>query len=122
MIAFWVLVVVIAPALIALASAQAVPADAGAIPLHWSGDGQPDRYGSVEEMRAAWMTFGLAVGGVNLMLAVMYVFSDALYDRGLVHGISRQATRPLLAGTSAFLLVLFSIIAFAVTFKTISVL
>lgn len=42
----------------------------------------------------------------NSLLAVSYVFIDKLFDYGLVHGISRKASRPSLCGTAVVLLLI----------------
>lgn len=43
------------------------------------------------------------MSAANLLLALMYRFSDALYNMGLVHGVSRRTTRPFLCVTAIFL-------------------
>ncbi|WP_165251984.1 MULTISPECIES: DUF1648 domain-containing protein [unclassified Adlercreutzia] len=70
------------------------------IPMHWNAHGQVDRSGSPWEM----FPISFIMSACNILLALSYAFSDKLYDLGLVHGISRKATRPILCGTAVFLL------------------
>ena len=54
----------------------------------------------------------LIMCGANMLMGLSYLFSDKLYDLGLVHGVSRKATRPFLCGTAVFLvLVMVAILA-----------
>ncbi|NHM16968.1 DUF1648 domain-containing protein [Eggerthellaceae bacterium zg-887] len=69
------------------------------IPMHWNAQGQVDRFGSPWQM----LPVSLIISGSNVLLALSYAFSDKLFDLGLVHGISRRATRPVLCGTAVFL-------------------
>ena len=48
----------------------------------------------------------LIMASANLLFALMYRSSDWLYDHGLVHGISRKATRPSLCGEAIFMVAL----------------
>lgn len=43
---------------------------------------------------------------IHFAVAMSDEVPDALYNMGLVHGVSRRATRPLLCGTAVFLDVL----------------
>ena len=98
-ILFWVLMITVPIASSLIAIAQ-FPTDAQ-IPLHWNALHQVDRYGSPWEMFP-----GSLVGAVcNLFLAITYIFSNRLFDKGLVHGISRKATRPFICGTAVFIIV-----------------
>lgn len=103
---FWI-VVIVAPALACCISAAQFPPDAE-IPLHWNISGQIDRWGSPWTM----LPVSLIMCGANMLMGLSYLFSDKLYDLGLVHGVSRKATRPFLCGTAVFLvLVMVAILA-----------
>lgn len=103
---FWI-VVIVAPALACCISAAQFPPDAE-IPLHWNISGQIDRRGSPWTM----LPVSLIMCGANMLMGLSYLFSDKLYDLGLVHGVSRKATRPFLCGTAVFLvLVMVAILA-----------
>ena len=97
---FWVAVIA-APVAAALVAVAQFPAGAE-IPLHWNAQNQIDDWGSPWTMAPV----SAIMSGANLLLALMYRFSDALYNMGLVHGVSRRATRPFLCGTAVFLDVL----------------
>lgn len=99
-VVFWVAVIA-APVAAALVAVAQFPAGAE-IPLHWNAQNQIDDWGSPWTM----VPVSAIMSGANLLLALMYRFSDALYNMGLVHGVSRRATRPLLCGTAVFLDVL----------------
>lgn len=43
--------------------------------------------------------------GADLSLAVLYVFSDVLYDHGFVHGVSRKNARLFLYGVAMFVVI-----------------
>lgn len=62
------------------------------IPLHWNMQDEIDNWGSPWGM----LPPSLIMASANLLFALMYRSSDWLYDHGLVHGISRKATRPSL--------------------------
>lgn len=96
-VAFWV-VAIAAPVLAALVAVAQFPAGAE-IPLHWNVQNQIDNWGSPWTMVPA----SAIMSAANLLLALMYRFSDALYNMGLVHGVSRRATRPFLCVTAIFL-------------------
>lgn len=38
-------------------------------------------------------------------MGIMYRYSDAIYDMGLVHGVSRKNARPFLCGTAVVLVI-----------------
>ena len=99
-VAFWVVVVAV-PVLAALVAAAQFPAGSE-IPLHWNAQDQVDNWGSPWTM----VPVSAIMSAANLLLALMYRSSDALYNMGLVHGVSRSATRPFLCGTAVFLDVL----------------
>ena len=99
-VVFWVAVIA-APVAAALVAVAQFPAGAE-IPLHWNAQNQIDNWGSPWTM----VPVSAIMSGANLLLALMYRFSDALYNMGLVHGVSRRATRPFLCGTAVFLDVL----------------
>lgn len=99
-VVFWVAVTA-APVLAALVAVGQFPAGAE-IPLHWNVQNQIDNWGSPWAM----VPVSAIMSTANLLLALTYRFSDALYNMGLVHGVSRRATRPFLCGTAIFLDVL----------------
>lgn len=99
-VVFWVAAIA-APVLAALVAVAQFPAGAE-IPLHWNTQNQIDNWGSPWTMVPA----SAIMSAANLLLALMYRFSDALYNMGLVHGVSRRTTRPFLCGTAIFLDVL----------------
>ncbi len=106
-ILFWIAVIAM-PAVTCLVAIAQFPANVE-IPMHWSMQGDIDRYGMPWEM----FPISLVMTGCNVLLALSYVFSNKLYDLGLVHGISRKATRPFLCGTAVFMvLVWIGILAF----------
>lgn len=72
------------------------------IPLHWNMQGEIDNWGSPWGM----LSPGLIMASANLLFALMYRSSDWLYDHGLVHGISRKATRLSLCGVAIFVVAL----------------
>lgn len=109
-IAFWAAAIA-APALACLVAIAQFPPGAD-IPLHWNAQLEIDRWGSPWEMLPA----SLIMSGVNALLALSYLFSDRLYDLGLVHGVSRKATRPFLCGTAAFMVAV--IVAILVVWTT----
>ena len=78
---FWI-VVIVAPALACCISAAQFPPDAE-IPLHWNISGQIDRWGSPWTM----LPVSLIMCGANMLMGLSYLFSDKLYDLGLVHGV-----------------------------------
>lgn len=103
-IAFWVVAIALPIAASLVAIAQFPPgAD---IPLHWNVQLEVDRWGSPWAMLSA----SLVISGVSILLALSYLFSDKLYDLGLIHGVSRKATRPFLCGTAAFIAVVIVVI------------
>ena len=94
---FWA-VVIVAPIACGFVASGLFP-EGSLVPLHWNMQGEVDRWGSPWEM----VPLGFVMAFVNLMLAISYRFSDALYDHGLVHGVSRKATRPFLCGVAVFI-------------------
>ena len=84
---FWAAMVAAPIAISFIAIAQFPPN--ATIPLHWNMQGEIDNW-------------------ANLLFALMYRSSDWLYDHGLVHGISRKATRPSLCGEAIFMVVLWA--------------
>lgn len=95
-IAFWAAAVA-APVLASLVAIAQFPPGAD-IPLHWDAQLKVDRWGSPW----AILPVSLIMSGTNVLIALAYLFSDRLYDLGLVHRVSRKATRPFLCGTAAF--------------------
>lgn len=91
--------IVAAPFAIAAGVIALLPPGIEQVPLHFDLEGNANRYGSPLEL----YVIAAIMGGANLLMFAMYLFSDALYDRGLVHGVSRRTTRPLLLGTGVFL-------------------
>lgn len=104
MVLFWI-VVIVAPVLACFFVVAQFPPDVE-LPLHWNASGQIDRWGSSLDMLPA----SLIMSGANGLMGLMYCFSDKLYDMGLVHGVSRKATRPLLCGTAVVLVIIMVII------------
>lgn len=98
-IVFWFAAIAV-PVGACLVAIMQFPPDVN-IPVHWNVQLEVDRWGSPWVMLPA----SLIMSGVNALLALSYLFSDKLYDLGLVHGVSRKATRPLLCGTAAFVVV-----------------
>lgn len=96
-IVFWI-VVVAAPFVASLLAVSIFPPNAD-VPLHWNTQGEIDGWGSAW----IWLPLSLIMVGTNLFAALCYAFSDVLYDRGLVHGVSRKNTRPFLCGTALFI-------------------
>lgn len=96
--------IIAAPFAIAAGVIALLPPGIEQVPLHFDLEGNANRYGSPLEL---YVIAGI-MGGANLLMFAMYVFSDALYDHGLVHGVSRRATRPLLLGTGVFLDLVFA--------------
>lgn len=101
---FWIAVIA-APVLVCLFVAAQFPPDTE-VPLHWNASGQIDKWGTPLTMLPA----SLIMSGANALMGLMYCFSDKLYDMGLVHGVSRKATRPLLCGTAVVLVIIMVII------------
>lgn len=97
MVLFWVVMVAAPTAATAIVATQ-FPAGVE-VPLHWNFAGEIDEWGSAWAMLPA----GLIMSGCNVLLALSYHFSDKLYNMGLVHGVSREHTRPFLCGTAVFL-------------------
>ncbi len=96
---FWVAAICM-PAMSSLIVITQLPANVE-IPMHWNAQGQVDRFGSPWEM----LPISLIMSGCNLLLALSYLFVDKLFALGLVHGISRRASRPFLCGSAIFLLI-----------------
>ncbi|MBQ3106848.1 MAG: DUF1648 domain-containing protein [Eggerthellaceae bacterium] len=91
MIVFW-LAAVLVPVAACIVSISVLP-DAAQIPLHWNAAGEIDRWGDpAEHVVVSWF-MAAVLGGVNLLLALCYVFNDVLYARGMVHGVSRSGAR-----------------------------
>ena len=104
---FWCIVVA-APIVTTLVVVAQIPSDIEA-PLHWNAQGEVDRYGTPREM----FPTALIMAGCNGLFALCYAFSERLYALGLVHGISRKATRPFLCGAAVVMaLVWVGIVAF----------
>lgn len=99
---FWVLIIAapIASSLIVIAQ---FPTDTQ-IPMHWNAQHHVDRYGSPWEMFPS----SLLMAVCEALLAITYVFSNKLFDKGLVHGVSRKATRPFICGTAVFMIVVWA--------------
>lgn len=87
---FWTAMVAAPIAISFIAIAQFPPN--ATIPLHWNMQDEIDNWGSPWGM----LPPSLIMASANLLFALMYRSSDWLYDHGLVHGISRKATRPSL--------------------------
>lgn len=85
MIALWA-VLVAAPLAIGLVGFSMIPAGVERIPTHWGFDGQVNGYGPPS---MAWI-IGAVMAGVQALVALCCIFNDNLYDRGLVHGVSRE--------------------------------
>ena len=98
-IMFWAFAIV-APVAISLIAISFFPPDAE-VPLHFNVNWEADGWGPAW----TWVPISLVMAGANALMALSYAFSDALYDRGLVHGVSRKATRPFLCGIALFLVV-----------------
>lgn len=66
--------------------------------------------GEIDNWGSPWglLPPSLIMASANLLFALMYRSSDWLYDHGLVHGISRKATRPSLCGEAIFMVVLWA--------------
>lgn len=111
---FWT-VMVAAPIAISLIAIAQFPPNT-IIPLHWGIQGEIDNWGSPWGM----LTPGLIMASANLLLALMYRFSDWLYDHGLVHGISRKATRPSLCGAAIFMVALSAGVSAYWVFRTLT--
>lgn len=92
--AFWAAMIVL-PMLISLVAVSCFPQDS-VIPLHWNVQDNVDRWGSPWVM----LPLSLIIAGSNALTAAFFKYSDKLYDHGLVHGVSRESTRPLLCGTA----------------------
>lgn len=82
---FWIAVTVL-PTVACLAGASAFPPGVDSLPVHWNGAWEIDRYGSPWSM----VPLGITMSLVNGLMALAFAFNDALYDRGLVHGVSRR--------------------------------
>lgn len=93
----WIVMIVI-PVLSTFVAISQLPTGVD-IPMHWNAQGHVDRYGSPWEM----FPVSLIMSGCNGLLGLSYIFADKLYDMGLVHGVSRRATRPFVCGTAIFL-------------------
>lgn len=52
----------------------------------------------------------LIMSAANVLMCVMYCYSDKMYDIGFVHGVSRISVRPLLAGAAVVLVVVMVVI------------
>ena len=91
---FWIAVIA-APAISSLIAIAQLSAGVE-VPMHWNAQGQVDRFGSPWEM----LPVSLIMSSCNLLLALSYASADKLFDLGLVHGISRKATRPFLCGVA----------------------
>lgn len=115
MVVFWILAI-LAPFAICAVGISFIPSDQGPVPLHWNASGEIDRYGSPSEF---WIIAPLAASG-NALFAVFYLFSDALYDHGLVHGISIRAVRPFLVGAGVFMVLVTAAIMAWIVSTTIS--
>lgn len=103
---FWLLAVA-GPFLACLIAVAQFPSGAK-VPLHWGISGQIDSWGSPWVM----LPVSLIMCAANALMGVMYRYSDKMYDMGLVHGVSRKSTRPLLCGTAVVLvLVMVAILA-----------
>ncbi len=100
MILFWTAAIA-APVIASLIAIAQFPPGIE-IPMRWNAQGQVDRFGSPREM----LPLSFIMSGCNLLLMLSYAFSDKLFDLGLVHGVSRRATRPFLCGTAAFMVLL----------------
>ena len=99
---FWTAMVAAPIAISFIAIAQFPPN--ATIPLHWNMQGEIDNWGSPWGL----LPPSLIMASANLLFALMYRSSDWLYDHGLVHGISRKATRPSLCGAAIFMVVLWA--------------
>lgn len=101
---FW-LFVVTAPAFACLIAVAQFPLEVE-VPLHWGFSDQADSWGSPWSMLPA----SLIICGANALLGISYRYSDKLYDMGLVHSVSREATRPFLCGTAVVLVIVIVVI------------
>lgn len=72
------------------------------IPLHWNAQHKVDRYGSPWEM----FPWSFLASGSNMLIALCYAFINKLFDRGLVHGVSRKTARPFLCSVAIVILAL----------------
>ena len=97
---FWAAMIAAPIAISFIAIAQFPPH--ATIPLHWNMQGEIDNWGLPWGMLPPI----LIMANANLLFALMYRFSDWLDDHGLVHGISRKATRPSLCGVAIFMVAL----------------
>ena len=120
MIVFWIIVIV-APLAVSAAVVGQVP-NAGEIPLHWNAAGEIDRWGTPEEAAGTFWFLGGIMAAMNLLMALGYVFNDFLYNRGLVHGVSRTGALKVYVVCAVILAVLTAAISFAILAKTLGAL
>ena len=99
-VVFWIAMIAL-PILSSIVAIMQLPQDAQ-IPMHWNAQGQVDRFASPWAM----LLVSSIMAACNSLLAVSYVFIDKLFDYGLVHGISRKASRPFLCGAAVVLLLI----------------
>ena len=84
-IVFWA-VMIAAPLAAAAVALSMLPPGVEQLPMQWGWDGKISRYGSPAEL---WLLGGI-MSGVNVLLFLCFLFNDALYNYGLVHGTSRK--------------------------------
>lgn len=118
MIVFWI-VMVAAPLLVCAVVVGQVP-DVEQVPLHWNAAGEIDRWGSPDELTGICWFLGAVMAGSNLLMAVLYVFNDALYNSGLVHGVSRSGALKLYAVLAVVLVVTTAAIVVGITANVIA--
>ena len=88
------LIIVAAPLASGVISLALIPPGVEQLPMQFDFSGNVTRYGSPSEL----LVVGAIMSWCNVLMFLTYLFSDALYDRGLVNGVSRRNTRPFLLG------------------------
>ena len=81
--------------LVACALLAVTMSDVAEVPLHWDGLGRVTRWGSAAELIGTFWILAGVMSATNFSLALLWRFNDRLYDRGLVHGVSRGGARRL---------------------------
>ncbi len=120
MIIFWIAAIVAPLAISAVAIGQ-IP-NVAEIPLHWNAAGNVDRWGTPEEAAGTFWFLGGIMSSCNLLMALGYVFNDLLYNRGLVHGVSRTGALKVYVACALFLVVTTASVALLIISKTLGAL
>lgn len=98
MVAVWIALIA-APFVMSAAAFAQIPAGVEQIPTNFGFDGAPNGYSAPTQL----FVLAAIMAGCNVLMALCYAFSDTLYDHGMVHGVSRKTTRPVLLGCAIFL-------------------